>query len=172
MRGQGGNGGREMSKRAKIAIGMGLAMIWSVAIVGLPQGFKPPFLPLNTVMIMAVLPGGVILMLLIGRLAQRRFFDDAIIDGDSFLPGSGAEIDQRVLTNTVEQLILAIVLWPFVALTLGGVVVLAMGVGFAIARVAFWMGYHLSPPLRAFGFAATFYPTVLATLWAVVKWAT
>ena len=161
-----------MSKRAKIVIGMALAMLWSVAIVWVPQTLKPPFMPLNTVMIAAVIPGGLVMLALIGRLAQRRFFDDQIIDGAAFIPGSGAEIDQRVLTNTTEQMILAIVLWPFVALTLGGLVVLAMGFGFGVARLAFWLGYHLSPPLRAFGFGATFYPTVLATLWAVMKWAT
>ncbi len=43
-----------------------------------------------------------------------------------------------------------------------------MGVGFGVARLAFWIGYHRSAPARAFGFAATFYPTVLATLWALV----
>ena len=161
-----------MPKRAKIGLGMALAMLWALAIVWYPQTLKPPFMPLNTVMIMALLPGGLVMLCLIGRLAQRRFFDDQIIDGDAFQPGSGGEIDQRVLSNTTEQLMLAIVLWPFVALTLGGLVVLVMGVGFGAARLAFWLGYHLSPPLRAFGFGATFYPTVLATLWAVIKWAT
>ena len=67
-------------------------------------------------------------------------------------------------------LLLDILTWPFVALTLGGSVVLAMGVAFGLARIAFWAGYHLSPPLRAFGFAATFYTTVLATLWALAAW--
>ena len=161
-----------MSKRVKIGIGMVLAILWSVAIIAVPQSLKPPFMPLNTVMIMAVLPGGLMMLLLIGRLAQRRFFDDATIDGAAFAPGSGGEIDQRVLTNTTEQLVLAMVLWPFIALTLGGLVVVAMGIGFGIARLAFWIGYHLSPPLRAFGFGASFYPTVLGALWAVVKWAT
>lgn len=159
-----------MKKRRVIAAGMALAVLWTVAIVWLPQSMKPPFLPLNTVIIFALMPGGLVMMLLIARLAQRRFFDDAVIDGGPFPPGSGGEIDQRVLTNTVEQLLLAVVLWPFAALTLGGLVVLWMGVGFAIARVAFWIGYHISPPLRGFGFAATFYPTILAALWAIAKW--
>jgi uncharacterized membrane protein YecN with MAPEG domain len=75
-----------------------------------------------------------------------------------------------VLANTSEQLLLALVTWPFVAMTLGGAVVMVMGVGFALARLAFWAGYHLSPPLRAFGFAATFYPTVLAAIWSIVAW--
>jgi len=108
--------------------------------------------------------------LMVGRLAQRRFFDDEIIDGEPFAPGSGAEIDQRVLTNTVEQLILALVIWPFVALTLGGFTVLFLGFGFAVARLAYWVGYHVSPPMRGFGFAATFYPTIIAGIWSVVAW--
>ena len=160
-----------MGKRQKIGAGMAVSMLWALVVVWLPQTLSQPFLPINAALITAFLPGGLVLLALIARLAQRRFFDDSIIDGDAFAPGSGAEIDQRVLTNTVEQLVLALALWPFVALTLGALVSIWMGVGFAIARLAFWAGYHLSPPLRAFGFGATFYPTVLATLWAIVKWA-
>jgi len=161
-----------MPKRMKIAIGMGFALLWSIIIVWWPQTLSLPFMPLNTVIIMAVLPGGLVMLALIGLLAQRRFFDDRIIDGQAFAPGSRADIDQRVLTNTLEQLVLCFVLWPFVALTLGGLVVQVMGIGFGVARLLFWLGYHVSPPLRAFGFGATFYPTVLATLWAGLKWAT
>ncbi|MDQ2088328.1 MAPEG family protein [Marimonas arenosa] len=159
-----------MGKRRKIATGMALAVLWAVAIVWLPQTMKPPFLPLNTVIIAALVPGGLVMVLMVARLAQRRFVDDVAIDGGSFPLGSGGDIDQRVLTNTVEQLMLAVALWPFVALTLGGLVVLWMGAGFAVARLAFWIGYHISPPLRGFGFAATFYPTALATLWALSIW--
>lgn len=160
-----------MGKRTQIGIGMGLGLVWAVAVVWYPQTLAGPFLPLNTAMFMAILPGGLVAMALIARLAQRRFFDDGAIDGAAFAPGSGGDIDQRVLNNTIEQLVMALVLWPFVALTLGALVVLYMGVGFAIARLLFWIGYHVSPPLRALGFGATFYPTVLATLWAIVKWA-
>ena len=111
------------------------------------------------------------MLALIGRLAQRRFFDDAIIDGQDFEPGSPAWIDQRVLANTTEQLVLALAIWPFVALSLGGAVVLVMGFAFGLARLAFWVGYHVSPPMRGFGFAATFYPTVVAAVWSVAAWA-
>ncbi|MGV6846994.1 MAG: MAPEG family protein [Marinibacterium sp.] len=160
-----------MSKRGKILVGMGAGALWALVLVWLPQTIKPPFFPLNTAIIGALVPGGLVMLALVARLAQRRFFDDAMIDGEMYPPGSAAEIDQRVLTNTAEQLLLAVVLWPFVALTLGGLVAICLGIGFALARLAFWVGYHLSPPLRAFGFAATFYPTVLATLWSVVWWA-
>lgn len=159
-----------MSERMKILVGMLFSFVWAVLVVWWPQTGSAPFIPLNTAMIMGLLPGGLFLLLVIGRLAQRRFFDDAAIDGTAFVAGSGGDIDQRVLTNTSEQLLLAIILWPFVALTLGGVVVIYLGVGFAVARLLFWIGYHISPALRAFGFGATFYPTLVATIWAIVKW--
>ena len=156
-----------MTKRRRILVGMAAGAIWSVAVVIGPSFGPQPFLPLNLALIYAFLPAGLFLMLVIGRLAQRRFFDDALLDGAAPVPGSGAEIDQRVLTNTVEQYVLALLLWPFAASWLGGVTAVVMGIGFAIARLAFWIGYHVSPPLRAFGFAASFYPTVLATLWTL-----
>jgi len=156
-----------MGRRGRILIGMAAGALWSVGVV-IGSSYGPqPFLPLNIALIYAFLPAGLFLMLLVGRLAQRRFFDDAIIDGQLYVPGSGAEIDQRVLTNTVEQCVLALLLWPFVASWLGGVTVVVIGVAFGVARLAFWIGYHLSPPLRAFGFAASFYPTVLATIWTL-----
>ena len=156
-------------KRTKILFGMALGALWAVAVVVLPGLGPQPFVPLNLALVYAFLPGGLFLILVIGRLAQRRFFDDAIIDGEPFALGSGAEIDQRVLTNTVEQMLLALLIWPFAASWLGGQTVIVMGVAMAVARLAFWIGYHLSPPLRAFGFAASFYPTILAVVWTLWK---
>lgn len=145
--------------------------LWAIAIVALPSLIPSTFfLPLNVALIVGLLPGGLFLMLVIGRLAQQRFFDDDIIDGEPFVVGSSADIDQRVLTNTIEQLVLALVLWPIVGLVLGGAAVLSLGIGFGVARVAFWVGYHTSPPLRAFGFAATFYPTIVAFVWSILVW--
>lgn len=161
-----------MTKRAKIGIGMALGLIWAVLVVWLPGQGPQPFIPLNMALIFAFAPGGVVMLLMIGRLAQRRFFDDAIIDGQPFATGSPAEIDQRVLSNTFEQMVLALCLWPLVAISLGAVTVIALGVSMAVARVLFWVGYHLSPPLRALGFAATFYPTVLATLLTLWRYLT
>lgn len=158
-----------MGKRARIVLGMTLGALWAAAVVILPGMGPQPFVPLNLALIYSFLPGGLFLMLVIGRLAQRRFFDDAIIDGEPFAPGSGAEIDQRVLTNTVEQMMLALLIWPFAASWLGGQTVIVMGLAMGVARLAFWIGYHISPPLRAFGFAASFYPTVLAVVWTLLK---
>ncbi|GGH30538.1 MAPEG family protein [Cribrihabitans marinus] len=159
-----------MSKRATVLAGMAGSALWAVALVWLPQRAELPFIPAPVALPLAFLAPGLVMVAMIGRLAQRRFFDDEIIDGARFAPGSGAEIDQRVLTNTVEQLVLAAVLWPFVANSLGGAVVIALGLGLALMRVLFWVGYHLSPPLRGLGFAGSFYPTILAALWSLVAW--
>ncbi|MEP2030940.1 MAG: MAPEG family protein [Paracoccaceae bacterium] len=160
-----------MHKRPKILVGMVGGGLWAFAIVWGAQLVKGPFLPANIALLTAFFVPGLSMLAMIGRLAQRRFFDDETIDGEAFSPGSAAWVDQRVLVNTTEQIVLALAIWPFVAVTLGGMVVLVMGFAFGLARVLFWAGYHLSPPLRGFGFAATFYPTVLAAFWSIFVWA-
>jgi len=158
-------------KRIKIIIGMVAGLLWSVGLLWAAARFLnlPVFTAIPTIL-SAFLAPGLVMVAMIGRLAQRRFFDESIIDGQAYAKGSTAEIDQRVLTNTFEQLVLALCIWPAAAIILTGYgpgVIMALGFGFAFARLAFWAGYHISPPLRAFGFAATFYPTVLVALWAV-----
>ncbi len=160
-----------MTKRATILFGMAAGLIWALGVVGGTMHLDLPYVPAPVALLGAFVPGGVVMFAMVGRLAQRRFFDDDIIDGQGFGLGSGAAIDQRVLTNTVEQMVLALAIWPFVALTLGGQVVIAMGFAFAVSRLLFWAGYHLSPPLRGFGFAATFYTTGVAALWSIAVWA-
>jgi hypothetical protein len=160
-----------MRKRARILAGMAAGALWALAVVGGPQLAGLPYLPAPLSVPGALVPPGIVMVAMIGRLAQRRFWDDALIDGQDFPSGSPGWVDQRVLHNTIEQVVLALVTWPFVALTLGGGVVLVMGVAFALSRLAFWIGYHAAPPLRAFGFAATFYTTVFAAIWAVLAWA-
>lgn len=158
-----------MEKRRKIAIGMAAGAVWAVAVlVGAATFVQLPVFALMPTIMTAFLAPGLVTIAMIGRLAQRRFFDDAIIDGEAF--SGAAAIDQRVLSNTVEQLVLAMAVWPAAAVLLGAEgpgVILVLGVAFAVARLAFWAGYHMAPPLRAFGFAATFYPTVLVALWAL-----
>ncbi|AXI53945.1 hypothetical protein SuNHUV7_01740 (plasmid) [Pseudoseohaeicola sp. NH-UV-7] len=160
-----------MGKRPTILSGMAGGALWALAVVWGGQRLAGgAFMPANVALLTAFFAPGLVMMAMIARLAQRRFFDDSIIDGQDFAPGSAAWIDQKVLANTTEQAVLALVIWPFVATTLGGFVVLVMGVAFALSRLVFWVGYHLSPPLRGLGFAATFYTTVLAALWSVVVW--
>ena len=70
-------------------------------------------------------------------------------------------------------MVLALALWPVTGYILannGPGVILCLGIGFALMRVLFWVGYYISPPLRALGFAGTFYPTVMALVWAGLYW--
>lgn len=153
---------------------MAAGLAWGIVLLwGAARFAQVPVFALLPTIMTAFLAPGLVMAAMVGRLAQRRFADDAIIDGQAL--GGAAEIDARVLCNTGEQVILALCIWPAAAVILGDVgpgVILGLGIGFAIARLAFWGGYHLSPPLRAFGFAATFYPTVLVGLWALWRLAT
>ncbi|NNE89662.1 MAG: MAPEG family protein [Silicimonas sp.] len=152
--------------------GGGLGVLWALAVVVLPGQGPQPFIPVNLALIYAFAPGGLVLALMIGAMATRRFFADDILDGNPPLAGSRADIDQRVLRNTVEQLVLALCLWPFAAMQLGAVTLITLGVSFAIARLLFWAGYHIAPPMRALGFAASFYPTIFAAIWCLWRLAT
>lgn len=105
----------------------------------------------------------------IGRVAQRRFFDAALIDGETIQPGSAADIDNRYVRNTCEQSLLAAL--AFVALTPHlppeqSNLIPALCLNFFLMRIVFWAGYHKSPPLRALGFAGTFYPSIAALFYA------
>jgi uncharacterized membrane protein YecN with MAPEG domain len=156
-----------MQKRPKILIGMAAGLVWAVAVLWIGRQIPVPMAMMQPTLMGASFGPGVVLALMIGRLAQRRFFDDDSIDGQPLT--DGAAVDVRVLQNTVEQVVLALCIWPLVGFFLGAGTVLALGIGFAVARLAFWVGYHVAPPLRAFGFAATFYPTVLAALWVLYR---
>jgi len=158
--------------RKAILTGMAAGVVWGTALVWIGvTRVNLPIFSLVPTLAFAFLGPGIVLLALIARLAQRRFFDDSLIDGAPYATGSAADIDARVLQNTVEQLVLAVALWPPIAYLMlgdGPGVMACLGIGFAIARAAFWIGYHASPPLRAFGFAATFYPTIIALIWALI----
>ncbi|MCP3970188.1 MAG: MAPEG family protein [Rhodobacteraceae bacterium] len=161
-----------MTKRAMILIGMGAGMVWAIVLVwvGVAHVNLPVFSLLPSLGF-AFLGPGIVYALMIGWLAQARFRDEAIIDGAPPPPDSRSDLNVRVLQNTTEQLLLAVTLWPpaaYLFLGDGPGVVICLGLGFTIARIAFWIGYHISPPLRAFGFAATFYPTPIALIWALL----
>ena len=161
-----------MIKRGAMLVGGILGAIWAVIVVWVPGQFPQPFIPINLALIYAFVPGGVVVLLVVLRIAGRRFVGDDLVDGQAPEPGSGADIDQRVLTNSIEQMVLALLLWPFAMTSLGAVTVITMGLAMGVARLAFWIGYHIWPPLRIFGWSASFYPTVLATGWAIWRLAT
>lgn len=156
-----------MNKRSQIALAGSVGLVWSIVVLWIGKQLVVPIAMIQPALMGALFAPGLVLALIIARLAQRRFFDDSLIDGQRFAQDSAAEKDQRVLSNTIEQIVLALCIWPFAGFSLGAGVVLALGVSFAVARLLFWVGYHHSAVLRGVGFAATFFPTVLAALWVI-----
>lgn len=101
----------------------------------------------------------------IARLAKHRFFTPEDINGSALTDGtSRAKLLQALLQNTMEQLTLALPVYfvcsfAFPSHFLG--LVPAAAAMFFAGRVLFYIGYSGGAPSRAFGFAFTFYPTVL-----------
>lgn len=160
-----------MTERATIGIGMAAGAIWSVGLLwGAATYVELPIFALMPTIMTAFFAPGLVMAAMVGWLAARRFFDPALGNGAPPVPGTGVDIDQRVLRNTTEQLVLALCIWPAAAVLLGGKgpgVIAMLGLGFALTRLVFWAGYRLSPGLRAFGFAAGFYPTLMVAGWAL-----
>ena len=145
-------------------VGVALGLVWSIAVVWLPQSLDLPFIPAPVAVPGAMIAPGLVLIGMIAAVALRRFLTEPE-------PLSArAEVDQSVLTETLAHLVLALVVWPFVANSLGGAMVLAMGFSFALARLVSWAGAYLWSPLRWLGFSATFFPTVVAAIWSVAAW--
>jgi hypothetical protein len=83
------------------------------------------------------------------------------------------QVNQRVLTNTVEQLAgFAPALLSLAAGVASGRmgVVVAAGLVFALARLTFWVGYLVGPLTRAPGMAATFAINVSTLAAALSAW--
>jgi hypothetical protein len=83
------------------------------------------------------------------------------------------QVNQRVLTNTVEQL--AGFAPSLLAVAAGAPPVwmpsiVAAGIVFAVARLVFWAGYMLGPLWRAPGMAASFAINVATLVTAIRLW--
>lgn len=109
---------------------------------------------------------GFVLWAMIARVGAMRYFSPHDIGG----VGNGPErreiaVARAALQNTIEQSVLAILAHLALALALPAdrMAVIAMLTGlFVVGRIAYWFGYLRGGPSRAFGFALTFYPTIIA----------
>jgi MAPEG family len=118
----------------------------------------------------ALLPGVLVLNLMIALQMLARAWSRAI-DPLAGVDNRFLQLNQRALTNTVEQL--AGFVPALMALAAGappgrmpGVV--ALGLVFGVARLVFWGGYLMGPLLRAPGMAATF--AVNVATYAAAAW--
>lgn len=111
----------------------------------------------------------IMMMLMIS--ACMRLFDTAGAEN----PLLGAEskrhkLNSRVLSNTLEQLVIFVVLLLALATRLPPSQLKLLPVATALwctGRVMFWIGYHIAPHWRAPGFDWTFYTTSLLAGWFI-----
>ena len=160
-----------MSARRRANLAGSLGFLWSLCVLWVAVHYVtlPVFVLVPTVMTAFLAPGLVLLVMII-RISLRRYADDALLGGKTFAAQSAGDIDQRVLRNSIEQLVLGLCIWPAAAVLLanyGPGVITLLGINFALTRLAFWFGYHKMPALKSFGFAAGFFPTLLVAFWCI-----
>jgi len=98
--------------------------------------------------------------------AQR--LDPKMWVGRAAKPNSALDINTRFILNTFEQFTAYLVAIAVVALHTpveGARALPILTMLFVLGRILFWIGYHKSSYLRAFGFGITFYPTVAVYIW-------
>jgi hypothetical protein len=121
---------------------------------------------------LALLPTAFLLWLMVLAHMLARFIA-AAFDPLSNPDGPFLRLNQRVITNTVEQFLCF--LPALLALAAGTSAarmpeVIAMALIFAAARLVFWLGYLCGPMLRAPGMAATFAAVTAALAGAAFVW--
>ena len=160
-------------KQTGVLIGMAIGMAISLNIILVGAWYNPFSFSassslttrLATAIAWSVLPA-LFLVASVARLAKHRFFTPEDIDGGGGLSHDSKQalLLQTLLQNTLEQLLIAIVIYPAWAVMMPAdwmsVVPLA-AISFAIGRVLFFSGYKSGAPSRSLGFALTFYPTAL-----------
>lgn len=134
----------------------------------------PAFLPLQDRLIAVARADLLVLFWLaatIGNVARLRFSSATDIAGSASKTGS-ADISSAnaVLQNTLEQVALAVPIHVALAVLVESSVtlIIALSMLFAVGRLLFWIGYANGARSRAFGFALTFYPSVVGLIIAVV----
>lgn len=160
------------STQRGVAVGMASAFLTAAAILGVVviyagRGLASPA-PLEFrlwLLALSIMAPAFSLFVCIARLAKHRFFTAEDIHGSALSGGTvRARLLQSLLQNTLEQGALALPVYMGCAFVypsrfLG--VIPAAAAMFLVGRVLFFAGYSNGAPSRAFGFALTFYPTVL-----------
>lgn len=164
----------------RIATGMACAAVCAAMLYVLPPLLLNPLAIADTladrfafVLPFTLLPVNM-LMLGIAFIARHRFFDECSRDGSNPADDRVLQNSRNYLQNTAEQLLLALPVWAVLTVLLPFerlIVVPVLCVWFTLARLLFAVSYRGGGASRSFGFAATFYPTVLGLGLALYLWA-
>lgn len=162
-----------------VALGMALALLTSVvillvsALLGIP-GLNEDATTGSRALVLAssILIAAIPLFFCVARLARHRFFTPEDINGSALTEGTArARLLQALLQNTLEQLTLALATYAGCAFIFPPrylAAVPASAALFLIGRALFFAGYSKGAASRAFGFALTFYPSLLMAAAAIV----
>lgn len=135
-------------------------IVLAVVAMEMPRWSVLRALPLPVVWTYATALNGIWLMLLIGVRVAQRGINPAQRDGS---PAPDV-IEARVLQNTLEQTVLALLASGLVMLSHApqAATLIALHAGcFFASRLCFWLGYRLPiTALRVYGFALGFYSSV------------
>ncbi len=164
-------------KRMLIGLLIALAIVvgcgaWNP--LGFPAGMT--LVDRLAVAVKCTLVPGMFLIIGVARMARQRFFSPEDIDGGvTSTDTPRAQLLQTLLQNTLEQSVIALLVYLGWALTMPATwlsVVPVAALAFAIGRILFFLGYEQGAASRALGFAMTFYPSVImmVALGGVLFW--
>ncbi len=119
-----------------------------------------------------LLPAAILLWaMLLVQMGARFLY--GVVDPTAGQDGRLLQVNQRVITNTVEHGAVFVVAMLAAAAGLDGPhmpALLALALVFTVARIAFWAGYLVAPLGRTLGMAATLAATAAAIGWALLLW--
>lgn len=122
---------------------------------------------LTKLLVFAAIP----LLMGITVIATQRL-DPRNVIGQKLRTDTPADINKRYVANTVEQLLLFIIVHTamiFYAPQEDAISFILLTALFVMGRLIFWVGYHRDKFTRALGFGITFYPIAGAYLWLMVR---
>jgi hypothetical protein len=161
-----------LRQRRPTLLGIALGTTSWVAAFGVAWRYWPPsaVLPPDRRIPHALeLMAGPAILILLMICSCFRLFDTPQAEDPSLGAESGRfKINQRVLTNTVEQTAAYGLLVLALATRLPPVQQKLLPIAVTIwcsGRLMFWIGYHVGPRWRAPGFDWTFYTTALLAGW-------
>ena len=156
-----------------VLAGIVTAIIGSAAFLYLGFAFLPPVIPVLpeplerlSYLIKWEAFAGLTLAAGIAKTAYGRFFARASGAEDA------ASSDARYVTNTAEQLLLALIAHAALVMVIEPTAMRAVPVlilWFVIARITYWFGCHNRPTAQAFGLAATFWPTAAVLVFDIYR---